>query len=124
MTILLAAVEIAAYLPEGIFGLVIILLISAIVALWKKLDKKDEEVAKINAEHKIQLNEKDLLYKAALDHVLEGLKEANEIVHKITNNISTMNKPVRDDINEHDKRMYTLMTEVKSLIQTLSNGKT
>jgi len=54
--------------------------------------------------------------------VLEGLKESNEIVHKVTTNIGEMTKPVREDIMDHDQKVYKLMTEIKSTIQTLTRG--
>jgi len=116
-SILLTATEILTYLPEGIFGLIIILLVIAIRELWQKINKKEDSIAILNREHTKQMAAKDQLYKEALEHVLLGLKESNEIVHKITMNISTMNKPLREDIADHDKRIYTLVTEIKSLIK-------
>jgi predicted Holliday junction resolvase-like endonuclease len=120
-TLIIAFTQIATYIPEGIFGLIIVLLIAAIVALWKKLENKDKEIKEINAEHKAHINEKDALYKEALNHVLEGLKESNQIVHKITENISQMSKPIREDIIDHDKRVFSLITEIKATIDSMKN---
>lgn len=116
------AIDIATYLPEGIFGLIIVLLLGAVVALWKKLDERDKEIKNLHLEYRQQLNAKDIILQDSLTRVLEGLKESNEIVHKVTTNIGEMTKPVREDIMDHDQKVYKLMTEIKSTIQTLTRG--
>jgi ABC-type siderophore export system fused ATPase/permease subunit len=111
-SVLLVASEVLSYLPEGIFGLIIILLIYAVVTLWKNREKREEYFNE-------RLDKKDELYKDALEQVLEGLKESNQVVSRITTAVADSNKPIYTEIIEHDKKMSAMLLEVKIIVEQL-----